>query len=258
MGENEPAEIGQGLPGRSQDGLERQSSWALPEIAPSPCSLVAWGRSDLGQTCVSTELASIPPLPVTTLQSKDIVHAAGSMYNSAFVTRELLLDIISLVYILIISSSTPPASRNGRVQASQAYMSPPHDYQTLVLSCKRGWGCGQCMDESSLQACSRLVRPSPVSMYCAGDGELYTSGTNSERQLGVRGHSAAQSPVRVAGLEAHTAHCVACGESHMLAVIDNGSLAAWGSNEYGQLGTCFSKYQVLLAAAALAAAHLVS
>ena len=71
---------------------------------------------------------------------------------------------------------------------------------------------------------------------CAGDGELYTSGANNEGQLGVRGHSTAQTPVRGAGLEAHTAHCIACGESHMLAVIDSGSLAAWGSNEYGQLG----------------------
>ena len=40
----------------------------------------------------------------------------------------------------------------------------------------------------------------------------------------------------MSGLDAHTVHCIACGESHMLAVIDNGSLAAWGSNEYGQLG----------------------
>ncbi len=70
----------------------------------------------------------------------------------------------------------------------------------------------------------------------AGDGELYTSGANNERQLGVKGVDTALSPVRVSGLDAHTVHCIACGESHMLAVIDNGSLAAWGSNEYGQLG----------------------
>ena len=100
MNENEPAETGQGLTGLHQDGLERQSSWALPEIAPSPCSLIAWGRSDLGQTCVSTELASTPPLSVETLQSKDIVHAAGSIYNSAFVTCELLLDISSWVQFI--------------------------------------------------------------------------------------------------------------------------------------------------------------
>ena len=101
-------------------------------------------------------------------------------------------------------------------------------------------------------------------MHCAGDGELYTSGANSERQLGVRGQGAAHTPVRVVGLEAHTAHCVACGESHMLAVIDNGSLAAWGSNEYGQLGVQDSVLLLSqnwcmapLAAAAAAAACLL-
>ena len=52
----------------------------------------------------------------------------------------------------------------------------------------------------------------------------------------MKGVDTALSPVRVSGLDAHTVHCIACGESHMLAVIDNGSLAAWGSNEYGQLG----------------------
>ena len=113
MGENEPAEKGLGLPGLSQDGLERQSSWALPEIAPSPCSLIAWGRSDMGQTCVSTELASIPPLSVETLQSKDIVHAAGSIYNSAFVTRELLLDMSSLVHVLHDVLRQTPSQQSG-------------------------------------------------------------------------------------------------------------------------------------------------
>ena len=70
----------------------------------------------------------------------------------------------------------------------------------------------------------------------SGDGEAYTTGANSEKQLGVKGVECALSPVRVSGLDAHTVHCIACGESHMLAVIDNGGLAAWGSNEYGQLG----------------------
>ena len=67
--------------------LERQTSWALPEIAPSPCSLVAWGRADLGQAGIGSEAASIGPVAVDALQSKDIVYAAGSVYNSAYVTR---------------------------------------------------------------------------------------------------------------------------------------------------------------------------
>lgn len=65
---------------------------------------------------------------------------------------------------------------------------------------------------------------------------MYTCGGNNEEQLGVKGIEMALSPVRVSALEAHTVHCIACGEGHMLAVLDNGSLAAWGSNEYGQLG----------------------
>ena len=67
--------------------LERQASWALPEIAPSPCSLVAWGRTDLGQIGIGSDAASSGPVSVDALQSKDIVYAAGSVYNSAYVTR---------------------------------------------------------------------------------------------------------------------------------------------------------------------------
>jgi alpha-tubulin suppressor-like RCC1 family protein len=47
-------------------------------------------------------------------------------------------------------------------------------------------------------------------------------------------------PVRVSALEMHNVHSVACGHGHMLAVIDNGQLAAWGSNEFGQLGEILS------------------
>lgn len=72
--------------------LERQTSWALPEIAPSPCSLVAWGRADLGQTGVGSEAACIGPVAVEALQNKDIVYAAGSVYNSAYVTRTPLFS----------------------------------------------------------------------------------------------------------------------------------------------------------------------
>lgn len=43
-------------------------------------------------------------------------------------------------------------------------------------------------------------------------------------------------PRRLSALEAHCVHAVACGQSHMLAVIDSGAVAAWGSNEFGQLG----------------------
>lgn len=61
-------------------------SWALPELPPAPCSPYAWGRSDLGQTGSGRDESSATPQMVQALQGKGIVHAAGSSYNSAFVT----------------------------------------------------------------------------------------------------------------------------------------------------------------------------
>ena len=69
-----------------------------------------------------------------------------------------------------------------------------------------------------------------------GDGELWTSGSNDAGQLGVKALEVSLVPRRVSALEAHCVHAVACGQGHMLAVVDSGALAAWGSNEFGQLG----------------------
>lgn len=66
--------------------MERQLSWALPELPPAVSSLYTWGRSDLGQTGSGRDQNSTAPEPVQALDGKDVVHAAGGSYNSAFVT----------------------------------------------------------------------------------------------------------------------------------------------------------------------------
>ena len=73
-------------------------------------------------------------------------------------------------------------------------------------------------------------------MYRAGDGDLFTCGSNDAGQLAQPQHAEAVQVSRVAALEASAVQSVACGEEHMLAVLDHGQLAAWGSNEFGQLG----------------------
>ncbi len=65
---------------------------------------------------------------------------------------------------------------------------------------------------------------------------MYTTGLNDSGQLGAKGKEGVLEPVRVSALEMHNVHAVACGQGHMVAIVDNGSLATWGSNEYGQLG----------------------
>jgi E3 ubiquitin-protein ligase HERC4 len=71
----------------------------------------------------------------------------------------------------------------------------------------------------------------------AADGEIYAWGTNDAGQLGIRQQrESAAAPARVEALESFTVHQVACGSSHTLAVVDDGALAAFGSNEFGQCG----------------------
>ena len=44
------------------------------------------------------------------------------------------------------------------------------------------------------------------------------------------------SPVRVEPLDSHNVQQVAVGDSHMMAIVDNGQLASWGSDDRGQTG----------------------
>lgn len=71
----------------------------------------------------------------------------------------------------------------------------------------------------------------------AGDGDLFTCGSNDAGQLGSRKGVGAATASRVEALDAFNVQHVACGESHMLAIVDNGNLASWGSSDFGQLGT---------------------
>lgn len=68
-------------------------------------------------------------------------------------------------------------------------------------------------------------------------GHVYSWGRNDKGQL-AQGHTDRNnygSPIRVIGLEDITK--VVCGRNHCLVLSKNGKLAAWGDNEFGQLGT---------------------
>lgn len=75
------------------------------------------------------------------------------------------------------------------------------------------------------------------SLFLYEDGTVWAAGSNSFGQLGIDDESgrSRETPVQVVGLDSVVA--VAAGSIHSLALRDDGSVWAWGSNARGQIGT---------------------
>jgi alpha-tubulin suppressor-like RCC1 family protein len=74
------------------------------------------------------------------------------------------------------------------------------------------------------------------SLVLAGNGALLASGENDLGQLGDGTEAASATPVRPALPDDAEVTAVAAGESHSLALLEDGRVFAWGENEFGQLG----------------------
>ena len=79
------------------------------------------------------------------------------------------------------------------------------------------------------------------------DGDLFVAGNNDSGQLGIKGYAAVPpESVRVAAFDSLAVRHVSMGISHTLAILRNGMLATWGSNEYGQLGEFYLQGRVAI------------
>jgi alpha-tubulin suppressor-like RCC1 family protein len=67
-------------------------------------------------------------------------------------------------------------------------------------------------------------------------GEIYASGNNASGQLGDGTLKPSSIPVRIDYFKDILITAVAAGQSHSLALGQNGKVYAWGSNDLGQLG----------------------
>ena len=93
-GDSFPAAGGEPEPGdlsRQNSGpVQRQNSWALRDAAVCKQQAItySWGRGDLGQLGSGPADACLTPTKIEDLDGRDIVHAAGNLFNSAFLTGE--------------------------------------------------------------------------------------------------------------------------------------------------------------------------
>jgi len=74
------------------------------------------------------------------------------------------------------------------------------------------------------------------SLVLRRDGTLLASGDNDLGQLGDGTETPSATPVEVALPGGASVAAMAAGESHSLALLDDGRVFAWGENEFGQLG----------------------
>jgi alpha-tubulin suppressor-like RCC1 family protein len=74
------------------------------------------------------------------------------------------------------------------------------------------------------------------SLAVTSTGAVYAWGYNASGQLGNNSTITSTVPVLVALPTGVKAKAIGAGDSHSLAVADNGSVYAWGANNFGQLG----------------------
>ncbi|CAK0770997.1 exported hypothetical protein [Gammaproteobacteria bacterium] len=112
------------------------------------------------------------------------------------------------------------------------------------------WGWSQFGQTGSGAMADKAILPTPVSglkdvkAVVAGnhhslalkqDGTVWAWGWNQFGQLGDKSTTSRASPVRVMGLPT-TIVALAAGYAHSLALAEDGTVWAWGLNDYGQLG----------------------
>jgi hypothetical protein len=196
-GNHLPAEV-LGLPG----GVSAVATGASYALAIQNGGVYAWGDNTYGELGNETYNSSSTPLAVTGLTSGVTAIAAGEQHSVAI--------------------------QNGGVYA-------------WGYNADGELGNGNFNGSNTPVAVTGLS--SAVTSIAAGafhnlairNGGVYAWGDNVNGQLGNGTNSSSNTPVTVSGLSSGVT-AVAAGLAHSLAILQDGSVVAWGYNQYGQLG----------------------
>src|SRR5207237_7357681 len=90
---------------------------------------------------------------------------------------------------------------------------------------------------TSLTGVVAIASGDSYALALKSDGTVRTWGSNGYGQLGNGTDTGSTTPVIVSNLAGVVA-VAAEGENHSLALKSDGTVRAWGSNSYGQLGNC--------------------
>ncbi len=88
---------------------------------------------------------------------------------------------------------------------------------------------------SGLSSVTAIAAGGEHNVALISGGTLKSWGAGTYGQLGNGGSADSATPVTVAGLT-NTVKVIACGNGHSLALLTDGTIMAWGRNQYGQCG----------------------
>jgi alpha-tubulin suppressor-like RCC1 family protein len=150
-----------------------------------------------------------------------------------------------------ITSSSTPAVVTGLGGAVKAIaVGGSHSLALLTDGTVKSWGynsSGQLGDGATWNNSSvpvtvaglvgvvAIAAGGNTSMALLADGSIKSWGNNAWGQLGNGNNFNSYSPVTVTGLGG-TATKISAGNSQSLALLTNGTVKAWGNNEFGELG----------------------
>jgi len=213
----------------------------------------AWGDNVSGQLGNGTYNISSTPVTVTGLDSAVTSIASGDVHTIVLLANGTVKTWgnNNLSQLGSGSSSNIPVTVTGLGGTATAVAAG--SYHNVVLFADgtlKSWGynvhgqLGNGTNTDSAVPVTVSGIEGNVTAVTAGyahtvvildDGTIKSWGYNSHGQLGNSTTTSSSTPVTVAGLAGRVT-ALAAGENHTVALLEDGTLQAWGWNGYGQLG----------------------
>jgi alpha-tubulin suppressor-like RCC1 family protein len=205
----EPVRV-RGLPEDEQ--IARVAAWAGHSVAvTAEGRLYAWGWNNYGQLGDGTDQDRLTPVAATGFPERDPIVEAYPSYSSTFA-----LTTSGKLYLAgtLGAPAKEPEPKPGLRPVARFGGFPKGARIATVAVGDGHW------------------------LAAAEDGTAWAWGENGYSKLGVDPQVRfASRPMRVTGLpEGLRVVQVAAGESHSIALADDGSMCAWGGNDNGELG----------------------
>ena len=217
--------------------------------------VVAWGENSDGQLGNGTTVASRRPVPVKGLRGPARAIAAGGQFSLALLEDGGVVAWGSNRHGALGNGGTESADGSVRVLGLDhgvvAFAAgPAHSLALLADGSVMAWGFnanGALGDGTTVNrhvpvpvpglSRVRAVAPgSGHSLALLDDGSVVAWGWNQDGRLGMNTDCDIQlAPAVVSGLPG-AVRALAAGGSHSLALVEDGTVYAWGSNLMGQLG----------------------